>query len=67
MAGSILFCLAIGYFLDKWLGTGGIFTIIFIILGIAGGGVAVYRQITQVVDLRDKKNSSAGKQENGRD
>lgn len=67
MAGSILLCLAVGYFLDKWLGTRGIFTIIFIILGIAGGGVTVYRQITQIVDLRDKRNSSAGKQENGRD
>ena len=57
MAGSILFCFAIGYFLDKWLGTKGLFIAIFIILGIIGGGVTVYRQIGQVVDLKGKKGS----------
>jgi ATP synthase protein I len=57
MAGSILFCFAIGYFLDKWLGTKGLFIAIFIILGIIGGGVTVYRQIGQVVDLKGKKRS----------
>ena len=37
MAGSILFCLAVGYGLDEWLGTGRIFTVVFILLGILGG------------------------------
>ncbi|MFC1866832.1 AtpZ/AtpI family protein [Thermodesulfobacteriota bacterium] len=55
MAGSILFCFAIGYLLDKWLGTRGLFITIFIILGIIGGGVTVYRQIGQVIDLKRKK------------
>ena len=45
MAGSILFCFAIGYYLDKWLGLKGIFLTIFIILGVIGGGITVYRQI----------------------
>ena len=54
MAGSVVFCLAIGYFLDKWLGIRGLFTIIFILLGIAGGGYTAYRQIRQVVDLTSK-------------
>ena len=45
MVGSILFCLAIGYYLDKWLNTKGIFITIFILLGIAGGGYTAYRQI----------------------
>ena len=45
MAGSILFCFVIGYFLDKWLRTSGIVLVIFIILGIIGGAVTVYRQI----------------------
>ena len=58
MAGSILFCFAIGYFLDKWFGTKGIFITIFILLGIVGGGVTVYRQIAEVIDLKDKKNHS---------
>ena len=55
MAGSILFCFAIGYLLDKWLGTKGLFITIFIILGVIGGGVTVYRQIGRVTDLNGKK------------
>ncbi|MBN1277354.1 MAG: AtpZ/AtpI family protein [Deltaproteobacteria bacterium] len=55
MAGSIVFCLAIGYFLDKWLGIRGLFSIIFIFLGIAGGGYTAYRQIEKVVDVKAKK------------
>jgi ATP synthase protein I len=45
MAGAILFCFAVGYYLDKWLGTKGLFITIFILLGIAGGGYTAYRQI----------------------
>ncbi|MDB9823060.1 AtpZ/AtpI family protein [Deltaproteobacteria bacterium] len=66
MAGSILFCLAIGYLLDKWLGTKGLFITIFIILGIIGGGFTVYRQIGQVIDLRGKKRSPS-REKDGRD
>lgn len=44
-AGCLLFCLAVGYWLDRWLGTGGVFLTVFILLGIAGGGYTVYRQI----------------------
>jgi ATP synthase protein I len=47
-AGSVLFCLAIGYWLDRWLGARGIFTTVFILLGIAGGGYTVYRQIMEL-------------------
>ncbi len=65
MAGSILFCLAIGYFLDKWLGIRGLFSIIFIILGIAGGGYTVYRQIEKAVDLGNRKDSKTSNK-NGR-
>jgi ATP synthase protein I len=48
MAGSILFCFAIGYYLDKWLHTRGLFISIFILLGVAGGGYTAYRQIMGV-------------------
>jgi len=58
MAGCILFCFAIGYFLDKWLGTKVLFIMIFIILGIIGGGVVVYRQIDEVLNLSVKKEDS---------
>jgi ATP synthase protein I len=66
MAGCILFCFAIGYFLDKWLGTKGLFITIFILLGIAGGGVTVYRQINEVLPLNKKKEESdPGDKQNG--
>ena len=66
MGGSILFCFAIGYFLDKWLRTKGLFITIFIILGIIGGGVTVYRQIEKALGLKEKGDSSP-EGENGGD
>jgi ATP synthase protein I len=45
VAGSILFCFAVGHYLDKWLHTKGVFTAIFIIFGVIGGGYTAYRQI----------------------
>jgi F0F1-type ATP synthase assembly protein I len=57
MAGSIVFCLFVGRLLDNWLATRGIFTALFIILGIVGGAVVVYRQILEVTEP-DKKNGS---------
>jgi F0F1-type ATP synthase assembly protein I len=50
MAGCIVFCFFVGLYLDKWLGTGGIFVAIFTILGVIGGGVTVYRQIMEVIE-----------------
>ena len=48
MAGCIIFCFFIGFYLDKWLDTKGLFIVIFIVLGIIGGGVTVYRQILDI-------------------
>ncbi|RJX28559.1 MAG: AtpZ/AtpI family protein [Desulfarculus sp.] len=47
-AGSVLLCLYIGYKLDDWLGTRGVFITLFILLGIAGGGYTAYRQIMKL-------------------
>jgi F0F1-type ATP synthase assembly protein I len=56
MAGCILFCFAIGYYLDKWLGTKGLFIVVFLLLGIAGGGYTAYRQIMEATkDPGEKK------------
>ena len=56
MAGCIAFCFFIGLYLDRWLGTKGVFLIIFIILGVVGGGVTVYRQILEIIeDEKDEK------------
>ena len=60
MAGSILFCFAIGYYLDKWLGTKGLFITIFILLGVAGGGYTVYRQIMEAIKEDEKKRGKDG-------
>ncbi len=49
MAGCIVFCFFIGLYLDKWLGTKGIFVTIFIILGVVGGAITVYRQISETL------------------
>ena len=61
MAGCIVFCFFVGLYLDKWIGTKGIFVSIFSILGIVGGGVTVYCQIMEVIETKD------GDRENGVD
>jgi ATP synthase protein I len=53
MAGSILFCFFVGFYIDKWLAVKGIFTIIFTILGVVGGGYTTYRQIMEFTEEKD--------------
>jgi F0F1-type ATP synthase assembly protein I len=62
MAGCIVFCFFIGLYLDKWLGTRGIFVTLFTILGIVGGAVTVYRQISETLKTppENKKDPSNG-------
>lgn len=57
MAGCIIFCLFVGRFLDRWLGTRGIFTVVFVIFGIVGGGVVVYRQIMEILEPKPRDRS----------
>ncbi|MDY6905959.1 MAG: AtpZ/AtpI family protein [Thermodesulfobacteriota bacterium] len=54
MAGSIMFCFFVGYYLDKWLGTKGIFITLFIIFGVLGGSNVVYRQIMEITNESSK-------------
>jgi len=63
MAGCIAFCFFVGLYLDRWLGTKGIFITIFIILGVIGGANVVYRQILEIIDQQenDKTNSDNGR------
>ena len=56
MAGSILFCFAIGYYLDKWLNTKGLFITVFLLLGIVGGAYTVYRQIMRTSKPNEHEN-----------
>jgi ATP synthase protein I len=54
MAGCIVFCFFIGLYLDKWIGTKGIFVTIFTVLGVIGGAVTVYRQILKVIQQKEE-------------
>jgi len=58
MAGCIVFCFFIGLYLDKWIGTRGIFVAIFTVLGVIGGAITVYRQIVKVFQQKDEKSKS---------
>ena len=62
MAGCIIFCFFLGLYIDKWLGSKGIFVTIFTILGVIGGGITVYRQILEVIEdnNNEQKNRDAG-------
>lgn len=53
MAGCIAFCFFIGLYLDRWLGTRGVFITIFIILGVIGGANVVYRQILEITEQKE--------------
>jgi len=54
MVGCIILCFFIGRYLDKFLGTKGIFVAIFTVLGVIGGGVVVYRQIIEVTENKEE-------------
>ena len=58
MVGCIAFCFFIGLYLDRWLKTKGVFITIFIILGVIGGGVVVYRQIMEITEVKKEDNNS---------
>ncbi len=55
MVGCVCFCFFIGLYLDRWLGTKGIFVTIFTILGVIGGGNVVYRQIIEITEEKSEK------------
>ena len=63
MAGCIAFCFFVGLYIDRWLGTKGVFITIFIILGVIGGANVVYRQILEIIEQKedDKTNPENGR------
>jgi ATP synthase protein I len=58
MVGCIFFCFFIGRYLDKLLGTKGIFVAVFTVLGVIGGGVVAYRQILEITEPKEKNHHS---------
>ncbi|MCJ8502040.1 AtpZ/AtpI family protein [Desulfatitalea alkaliphila] len=68
MAGCIFFCFFVGLYLDRWLGTGGIFIALFIILGVVGGAYTAYRQIQETFEKDERRRRKAASDErNGND
>ena len=63
MAGCIVFCFFVGYYLDKWLGTRGIFVTVFIILGVIGGANVTYRQIMEITADNSEGNQKTSEEE----
>ena len=57
MVGCITFCFFVGLYIDKFFQIKGIFVTIFIILGVIGGGIVVYRQILEIFE-QDKTNKA---------
>jgi F0F1-type ATP synthase assembly protein I len=55
IAGCVVFCFFLGRYIDRLLGTRGIFITIFILLGVLGGANVAYRQIKDVLE-EEKKN-----------
>ena len=57
MAGCIMFCFFLGRWVDGLFSTGGVFMVIFTILGVVGGANTVYRQIIEITE-KDSDGSS---------
>ena len=51
--------LAMGYFLDKWLGTKPWLTMIFLLLGIAAGFNNMYQEVKSIQDSEAKKDQKS--------
>jgi len=67
MAGCIVFMFFVGRYLDRWLGTRGIFISLFTILGVIGGANVTYRQIMEITADKSHKNKEKNHLENGND
>ena len=64
MAISVVIGLAIGYYLDKWLGTGPWLTVVWLALGFAAGVRSLYRSAVQsekdLEKIEEKKRKPGG-------
>lgn len=53
MAGCIGFGFFVGRYLDAWLESRGVMTVLLILFGVIGGGVVCYRQILEALPRQD--------------
>lgn len=59
MAGCIIFCFFAGWYLDRWLESQGLFTVLLTLFGIVGGGIVCYRQILEIIADDTRPDSGA--------
>jgi ATP synthase protein I len=62
LALSVVIGVALGYFLDRWLKTGGILVIVFALVGVAAG----FRQFFQIVIQANRDQEEADERERSR-
>jgi ATP synthase protein I len=55
LVGSTVVGLAMGYFLDKWLGTDPWLLLLFLLLGIVAGFRSVYQEARKIQDRENEK------------
>ena len=55
LVSNIIVGLAIGYFLDKWLGTGPWLLLVFLLLGIAAGFKTMFQEAKKIHDASNAK------------
>lgn len=60
MAGCIVSCFFAGRYLDRWLGSGGLLTVLLTLFGIVGGAVVSYRQIMEILTSESSSGSGDG-------
>ncbi|GAB6177119.1 AtpZ/AtpI family protein [Desulfobaculum senezii] len=58
MVASTFVGLAIGYYLDEWLGTGPWLLLFFLLVGIAAGFKNVYEQAMRMMNDKDEDDAS---------
>lgn len=51
VAAAILICLAIGYLIDRWLGT-GFFKVLFLLVGVGAGYLSAAKQLRAFLNNR---------------
>ena len=65
LVGSTFIGLAMGHYLDKWLGTGPWLTMIFLLLGIVSGFRHVFRESKRMQERESRKREDAHRDEPG--
>ena len=50
---SVLISVGIGYWLDNLFGTGKLFKLVFLVIGLLSGGLSVYKTLTSFIEKEE--------------